>query len=87
MVMHGSYDKKRRKGRLEFEWFLRAGKLWRHKHERIEDNWWTDAEIRRALKQAGFDRIRRWDGVDVRPPSPHSKRGFDLYYLARKRQT
>jgi SAM-dependent methyltransferase len=57
---------------------------WRRYRERLIDTCWSDAEIRRALRRAGFTRIRHWDGAAVRPPSPHQRRGFDAYYLAYK---
>lgn len=84
LVMRGSYDKRRQKGRLTFEWFLRDGRRWRRHREHIEDCWWTEMEVRRALRGAGFTRIRQWDGTEVRPPSPQQKPGFDWYFLAQK---
>ena len=84
MVLHGGYDRRRKKGWLDVEWFLPAGKLWRRHHEHIEDVWWTDAEIRRALRRAGFRKIRSWDGLKVRPPSRERRPGYDTYYLAQK---
>jgi len=84
VVMHGGYDRRRKKGWLEFEWFLRAGRGWRREKERVEDVWWTEAEVRRALRRAGFGRIRSWDGAQVRPRSMGSKPGYDLYFLAEK---
>lgn len=84
MVLHGGYDRRRKKGWLHLEWFLPQGKLWRRRHEWVEDVWWTDGEIRRALRRAGFRRIRSWDAVEVRPPSPHSRPGYDTFYLAQK---
>jgi len=86
MALHGGYNRRRKKAWLDFEWFLPAGKLWRRHREHIEDVWWTDAEIRRALRRAGFSRIRSWDGAKVRPPSAHSRPGYDAYYLAQKRR-
>jgi len=84
LILHGGYDRRRKKGWLDFEWFLPAGKLWRRQREHLEDVWWTDQEIRSALARAGFRNIRSWDGVEVRPPSPQSRPGFDSYYLAQK---
>ena len=91
LVIHGGYDPRRRRARLDFEWFLpakaglRNGKRWRHQRERVEHICWSEGEIRRALRRAGFHRIRFWDGVEVRPPMPGMRRGHDTYYLARKR--
>jgi len=84
MVLRGGYDKRRGKGWLEFEWFVREGRLWRRHRERVEDCWWTVAEIRRALRQARFARVRHWDAVKVRPPAMHPRPGFDWYFLAQK---
>lgn len=84
LVLHSRYAQRRGKAWLHFEWFLPAGKLWRHRQERIENVCWTDEEIRRVLRSAGFQRIRVWDGVAVRPPLPGARRGTDTYYLAQK---
>lgn len=84
MVLRGRYDPRRRKGCLHVEWFLPAGKLWRRRYEHLEDVWWTDGEIRRALRRAGFAAVRAWDAARVRPASCHSRPGYDAYYLARK---
>ena len=86
VIYHGRFLPKRDKARLDLEWFIRNGAAWRRYRERIEDTCWSDAEIRRALRRAGFRRIRHWDGVDVRPPSAYQKRGMDAYYLAQKPQ-
>lgn len=84
LLMRGRYDRKRRRGILTFEWFVPEGKLWRHERETVDHIAWSDAEIRRALRRAGFHRIRFFDGLDVRPRMPGAKRGYDAYYLARK---
>ncbi|MGH9804691.1 MAG: class I SAM-dependent methyltransferase [Candidatus Acidiferrales bacterium] len=84
LLMRGHYDRKRRAGILTFDWFVAAGKLWRHQRETVDHIAWSDAEIRRALRRAGFRRPRFFDGLDVRPPMPGAKRGYDAYYLAKK---
>lgn len=84
LVMQGGYDRRRQKGWLNFDWFAPEGKLWRRHRERVEDVWWTEEEIRRALRTTGFRRIHTWDGVDIRPRNPEARRGFDIYYLAQK---
>jgi SAM-dependent methyltransferase len=99
LVMRGRYEPRRRRAVLHFEWFLPAGKRWPrlksatashgrgwcHVRESVPHICWSDAEIRRALARAGFFRVRFRDGVDVRPPMPGARRGFDAYYLAQKR--
>lgn len=91
LLLRGRYDRKRRTGILTFEWFVPArpaggpaGKLWRHQRETVDHIAWSDAEIRRSLRRAGFGRLRFWDGLDVRPRMPGAKRGYDSYYLTQK---
>ena len=84
LVQHGSLEADQRRARLDFEWLVPSGRLWRHVRETLWHVCWTDAEIRRALRVAGFDLVRRFDGLDVRPRTPGERRGADLYYLARK---
>ena len=83
-VLRGQLDKRRGIGTVTLDWFLPMGTFWRRHKERIPHIWWSDAEIRRDLKAAGFRNIRFFDGVQVRPPSPVNHRGYDLYYLSQK---
>ena len=84
VAMHGTTTEGGRRCRLDVEWFLPRGKLWSHRQETIVHIAWTDQEIKRALRVAGFEKPLFQDGQDVRPPIPGSKRGYDAYYLARK---
>ena len=84
LVQHGSLEADGRRARLDFEWLVPAGRLWRHVRETLWHVCWTDAEIRQGLRKAGFDLVRRFDGFDVRPKMPGVSRGTDAYYLARK---
>jgi DNA-binding winged helix-turn-helix (wHTH) protein/ubiquinone/menaquinone biosynthesis C-methylase UbiE len=86
LVQHGSLEADGRRARVDFEWLVPSGRLLRHVRETLWHVCWTDAEIRRALRVAGFDLIRSFDGLDVRPRTPGEKRGTDAYYLARKRK-
>ncbi len=84
LVQRGSLEADGYRARLDFDWFVPAGRLWRHVRETIWNVCWTDAEVRRALRVAGFGRVRKYDGVDVRPQMPGARRGTDSYYLARR---
>lgn len=84
LVSRGGIDVESAKAWLDLEWFVAKRDGWQRYRERIEDTWWTDAEIRAALRAVGFVDIRAWDGVEIRPKKMKSKRGFDRYYLARK---
>jgi hypothetical protein len=86
LVQRGSLEEDGRRARLDFDWFVPSGRVWPHVRETLWHVCWTDAEIRRALREAGFDRVRRFDGVEVRPRVAHQTRGTDAYYLARKRR-
>jgi DNA-binding winged helix-turn-helix (wHTH) protein/SAM-dependent methyltransferase len=84
LVQHGSLEADGRRARLDFEWLVPAGRLWRHVRETLWHVCWTDAEIRQGLRRAGFHLVRRFDGFDVRPKMPGVSRGTDAYYLARR---
>jgi SAM-dependent methyltransferase len=79
MIMRGSYDRRREKGCLDLEWFVRENTCWRRLREHIEQVWWTDEEIRRSLREAGFDRIQSADARHFLPTA----RGTRTFYLAR----
>lgn len=90
LLLRGRYNPRRRTATLTFDWFVPASgkaarRLWRHQRETVDHIAWSDAEIRRALRGAGFRRLRFWDGLDVRPRMPGAKRGCDAYYLAERR--
>jgi SAM-dependent methyltransferase len=84
MVLRAGHDARALRATLLFDWFLPRGGLWLRRRERLVNVAWTDAEIRSALTGAGFAGVRSWDGVDVRPPMPGARRGYDTYYLARR---
>ena len=83
LLMHGGYDRERDRGWINAEWFLRIGKLWRRHRERIEQVAWTSAEIRRTLRDAGFDRVQAWD-ARLFSRMPNISPGCRTFYLARK---
>ena len=84
VVSRGGVDEPRRKAWIVMDWFVLEHDRWRRYRERIEDTWWTNAEIRSTLRQAGFGRIRTWDGARVRPPKMKPRPGYDRYYLAER---
>jgi SAM-dependent methyltransferase len=86
MVMHGGYDRARDKGWTEVEWFLREGRHWLRRQERIEQVSWTPRELRNTLRQAGFNRIRSLDATPFFGLAPYIHEGCRTLYLARKAQ-
>jgi SAM-dependent methyltransferase len=65
LTTHGGFDRRRGRAWLICEWFVRERRTWRRYRERIDDVFWTHAEIRSALRRAGFTRIRSWDGARI----------------------
>jgi len=84
IVMHGGYDRARDKAFSDVELFIREGRHWQRFRERVEEVCWTPTEIRDALSEAGFDRIRAWDAARFFESNPVIRAGHRTFYLARK---
>ena len=84
LVMHGGYDRRRDKGWSDVEWFIREGRRWRRHRERVEQVCWTPAEIRRTLREAGFDQVRAWDATPFMKTDPSIRPGYRTFCLARR---
>ena len=84
VVMHGGYDPKRDLGWTDVEWFIRDGSCWRRHRERIEQVAWTEVEMKRALRMAGFDRIKGLDATPFFTGDPRIQPGCRTFYLARR---
>ena len=84
LVMRGRHDAKHDRAWTDIELFIREGKLWRRRHERVEEVCWSRDEIRRALREAGFDRLRAWDAAPFFKNDPMIRPGCRTVYLARK---
>ena len=84
LVMHGGYDRERDRGWTNVEWFIREGRLWRRRRERVEQVCWSQAEMRAALRRAGFERVRAWDEAPFMKAIPAMCPGCRTIYLARK---
>jgi len=84
LVMHGVPFEDNLGADLHLEWFLPERGRYRHVRETIRHVAWTEKEIRAALRDAGFGKMRTFDGADVRPKSMGTPRGTDLYVLAER---
>jgi SAM-dependent methyltransferase len=69
---------------VDIDLFVREGRRWRRLRDHVEEVCWTPAEIRRSLRQAGFDRIRAWDAKPLFQNDPLIHPGYRTHYLARK---
>ncbi len=84
LVMHGGYDRPRNRGWTNLEWYLRDGRCWRRRSERIEQVAWTKAEMSATLRKAGFYRISAFDATPFFIGDPKIHPGRRTFYLARK---
>jgi len=85
LVMRNGHSREGDKAWCDVEWFIREGKHWRRRRERVEEVSWTEREIRRELRRAGFDQIRAWDATPFFLHNPFMRPGCHTFYLARKR--
>jgi SAM-dependent methyltransferase len=84
IVMRNGHSHRTDRAWSDVEWFIRDGICWRRRHERVEEVCWSSDEIRRALEEAGFDRLRAWDAAPFFKDNPMIVRGCRTVYLARK---
>jgi SAM-dependent methyltransferase len=84
LVMRNGNDARHDRAWSDVEWFIREGNLWRRRRERVDEVCWSAAEMRKALRDAGFDRIRAWDSAPFWPGNPMIRPGCRTNYLARK---
>ncbi len=83
LVMRNSHDAAHDRAWSDIEWFIQDGRLWRRHHERVDEVCWSPSELRRALRGAGFDRLRTWDAAPFFG-DPLVRPGCRTMYLARK---
>jgi hypothetical protein len=84
VVMHGGHDSPRDRAWTDVEWFVRDGSIWRRHRERVEEVCWSSTEIRRTLREAGFNRVRLWDATPFFKNNPMIRPGCRTVYLARR---
>lgn len=84
VALHGGCNSSGDRAYTDCEWFIREGNCWRRRHERIEEVCWTGTEIRAALREGGFERIRAWDATPFYGNNPVMRPGYRTFYLARK---
>ncbi len=84
LVMHGGHVKGKDKAWCDVELFVRRGRYWKRHKEHVEQVCWNPAEIRRALRAAGLDRIRAWDASPFVTGEVLIRPGHRTFYLARK---
>lgn len=86
VVMRNGYNHRADRAWSDIGWFVRDGTCWRRHHERVEEVCWDAGEIRRVLRDNGFDRLRAWDAASFFKSNPLIVPGCRTVYLARKAQ-
>lgn len=84
VVMRNGHNRQADRAWSDVEWFIRDGRCWRRRHERVEEVCWDSDEIHRVFEQAGFDRLRAWDAARFFKEDPLIGPGCRTVYLARK---
>lgn len=86
MVMRYGNEAEKDRAWCDIEWFVREGRCWRRHTERVEEVCWPAAQMRAALEEAGFDRIRSWDAEPFfRRANPLITKGCRTFWLARRK--
>lgn len=84
IVMRNGHNRKADRAWSDIEWFIRDGSYWRRRHERVEEVCWDSGEIRRILRNSGFDHLHDWDAAPFFKGNPLVDPGCRTVYLARK---
>jgi SAM-dependent methyltransferase len=85
LIMRNGNDAAHDRAWSGIELFIREGALWRRHREHVDEVCWSSAEIRRALRAAGFGRIRQWDAAPFFKGNPVIVPGCRTVYLARRK--
>ncbi len=83
VLMRNGHNRKANRAWSDIDLFIREGSCWRRHHERVEEVCWTSGEIRRILRETGFDQVRSWDAAPFWKSSLIGA-GCRTFYLARK---
>jgi SAM-dependent methyltransferase len=84
LVMRNGHNRQADRAWSDIEWFVRDGRCWRRRRERVEEVCWDSDEIRRVLRETGFDKLRAWDATPFFKDNPLIGPGCRTVYLARK---
>lgn len=84
LVMRNGNDHMKDRAWCDLEWFIREGKIWKRRRERVQEVCWSHEEIRAALREAGFGRVQTWDAAPFFKNGGTVVRGCRSIYFARK---
>lgn len=79
------FDRARGKACFEATWFVQSGTQWRRFDERIAQVPWPRRQVTKALRKAGFEKIRCYDCAPFLPKGEGRRlRGALSFFLAQK---
>jgi SAM-dependent methyltransferase len=84
VVLRNGHNRQAERAWSDVEWFIRDGRCWRRRHERVEQVCWKREEINRTFQDADFDRPRAWDAAPFLKDNPLIGPGCRTFYLAHK---
>jgi SAM-dependent methyltransferase len=83
-VMQVDYIKERKLCQWHCTYFQRKGKVWQRSDVSLQQTHYPNAEIKKALKNAGFSNIRAYTATPETGLQKPTKDSFRLFYYARK---
>jgi len=84
LVMRNGHNRRASRAWSDIEWFIREGRLWRRRREHVQEVCWDSQEIRRVLRETGFDLLNVWDAAPFFKKESRISPGCRTIYLARK---
>lgn len=84
MVMRSGHNPQAYRAWSNIDLFIRKGKAWQRRRERVEEVCWTQDTIRHTFLMAGFDQLRAWDAAPFFKDNSTISAGCYTFYLARK---
>lgn len=83
-VMRGDYDDKSKIADWRCTIFRHHGKKWQRSDISLTQTHYANADVKKALREAGFKNIRVMDSEPGTGPRKPTKNSFRLFYCARK---
>ena len=85
VVMRNGHNRRVDHAWSDIECFIRDGRGWRRRHDRVDEVCWDSGRVRRTFREAGFDRPRAWDEAPFFRGNPIIGPGCRTFYLAHKK--
>lgn len=83
-TQHNEYDPEKRLGKVHVTSFRRNGQGWKRTDTLVVETFYTEAQVRSALKKAGIPNVYVCAADPVNGIYPPDKNSIRVYYFARK---